>query len=224
MANAGLDDRTETARQSRNGGKYRTNLGRAEARKRSIRKPLQPAPTNACDARSPCARSGTCLASLRPFERPRLFGQRSADPQFVESLRDPGARVLMRLEPALLQARIGVLVPDRIGEVVAEHGRRGLRLIDDAEREIGLGEPLQRLFGMAGRLIFRQNIAETVDRSRIVAVLADNSARSSCPGRRADRASLQLVARVVGIFRFREFLDDLRRRPRRPFRRGPGRA
>ena len=44
---------------------------------------------------------------------------------------------------------VGVLVPAAVGEIVAEHGGGGLRLVDDAERHIGLGQPGQRLLDVA---------------------------------------------------------------------------
>src|SRR6185312_1359399 len=75
-------------------------------------------------------------------------GRGSAQPDLLEGLADPGTLVLGRLAAARFHQRVGVLVPLAVGEVMAEHGSGGLRLVDDAERHIGLGQALQRLLDM----------------------------------------------------------------------------
>ena len=49
-----------------------------------------------------------------------------------------------------------------------EHGGGGLRLVDNAHGEIGFGQALQRLLGLAGVLIFEQHFAEAVDRRGVI--------------------------------------------------------
>src|SRR5262249_4167438 len=61
---------------------------------------------------APVVRLTSAAASREPSEGPA----------------DPGALVLGRLKPALVQQRKGVLVPATVREIVAEHGRRSLRL------------------------------------------------------------------------------------------------
>src|SRR3712207_3894653 len=51
----------------------------------------------------------------------------------AEGLADPGLGVLARLHAAPGQQGMGVLVPGRVGEVVAENGGGGLRLVGDAQ-------------------------------------------------------------------------------------------
>src|ERR1700736_5084379 len=76
-----------------------------------------------------------------------------AKTQFLEGLRNVRARVLGRFDAAGLYKIIGVLVPAAVGKIVPEHGGGGLRLADDTERHIGLGEPGQRFLDMARGLI-----------------------------------------------------------------------
>src|SRR3954470_9589532 len=54
----------------------------------------------------------------------------------LEGFADPGALVFLRLQAARLHQAISVLVPAAIGEIVPEHGGRGLRLEHDAERHV----------------------------------------------------------------------------------------
>ena len=79
------------------------------------------------------------------------------------------AGVLARLEAAGAQQRVGVLVPRLSGEVVPEHGGGGLRLVDDAERHVGLGQAHQRLLDVARGLVLADDVAEAVDRAGVVA-------------------------------------------------------
>src|SRR5213080_3229577 len=67
-----------------------------------------------------------------------------AKTQFLEGPGDVGPLVLARLETAGLYKIIGVLVPAAVRKIVSEHGSGGLRLADDADRHIGLGEAGER--------------------------------------------------------------------------------
>src|SRR6266699_2229329 len=68
------------------------------------------------------------------------------------------------------EQRIAVLVPFAAGVIVAEHGGRAARLVDDAEREIGFGQPVQRLGNMRRRLEIVDDAAEAVDCREILAL------------------------------------------------------
>src|SRR5690242_10664740 len=66
----------------------------------------------------------------RPFGPPRNDGRGALpQPDLLECLADPGALVLVRLEPAALHQPVGFLVPLAVREIVTEHRRRGLRLV-----------------------------------------------------------------------------------------------
>src|SRR5215210_3995428 len=92
-------------------------------------------------------------------------------PDAPESVADPGVVVLPWLDAALGEERMSVPVPLAVRKIVPEHGRRSLRLADDAQRHVGLGEPLERLFHVARRLVLGNNLAEAVDGCRIIAAL-----------------------------------------------------
>src|SRR5215510_5694025 len=84
---------------------------------------------------------------------------------------DPGTLVLRRLKPALIQERKGILVPAAVRKIVAEHGRRSLRLARHTKRQIGLGQPQQRLLNVPRGLIPGDDLLEVVDRAGVVAPL-----------------------------------------------------
>src|ERR1700745_2848146 len=71
----------------------------------------------------------------------------------LEGPRNVAPLILARLETAGLYKIIGVLVPAAIRKIVAKHGRSGLRLADDPDRHIGLGQPRQRFLDMPRGLI-----------------------------------------------------------------------
>src|SRR6267154_1518325 len=89
--------------------------------------------------------------------------------QFLEGLGDIRTRVLARLNTAGLYKIIGVLVPAAIRKIVPEHGSGGLRLADDADRHIGLGEAGERFLDMPRGLVPRHHGLEAVDRRGEVA-------------------------------------------------------
>src|SRR6476469_6333701 len=74
-----------------------------------------------------------------------------------------GTLILARLETAGLYKIIGVLVPAAVRKIVPKYGRRGLRLADDTDRHIALGETEQRLLDMAGGLVARHHGLVAVD-------------------------------------------------------------
>src|SRR3954470_3640833 len=82
-----------------------------------------------------------------------------------------GTLILARLETAGLYKIIGVLVPAAVRKIMPKDGRRGLRLADDADRHIALGEPEQRFLDMAGGLIAGDHGFEAVDGGGVVFLL-----------------------------------------------------
>src|SRR6201999_996417 len=88
-------------------------------------------------------------ASMKGYFLPETY--------LLEGPRNVGPLILARLETAGLYKIIGVLVPAAVRKIVPEHGRRGLRLADDADRHIGFGEPLQRFLDVPRGLILRHH-------------------------------------------------------------------
>src|ERR1700738_811770 len=76
-----------------------------------------------------------------------------AETQFLEGPGDIGTLILARLETAGLYKIIGVLVRAAVGKIMPEHGGGGLRLADDTDLHIGLGQPRQRFFDMPRGLV-----------------------------------------------------------------------
>src|SRR5438034_9753558 len=74
-----------------------------------------------------------------------------------------GTLVLARLETTRLYKIIGVLVPAAVRKIVPKYGRRRLRLADDADRHIGLGQPRQRFLDVPRGLIAGDHSLEAVD-------------------------------------------------------------
>ena len=105
----------------------------------------------------------------------RLLGEGVAD----------GAAIVLGYRPLLLEEVVGVLVPAAVREVVAEHGGRGLRLVDQAHRQIGLDQTLQRLLDVARLLVFDDHNAEAIDRRDIFAALEIVASRPASLCRRA---------------------------------------
>src|SRR5205085_4088904 len=73
--------------------------------------------------------------------------------QFLEGPGNIGPLVLARLETAGLYKIVSVLVPAAVRKVVSKHGGCGLRLADDTDGQIGLGQAVQRFLDMAGGLV-----------------------------------------------------------------------
>src|SRR3978361_444382 len=82
-----------------------------------------------------------------------------------------GTLILARLETAGLYKIIGVLVPAAVRKIVAKDGGGGLRLADDADRHIGLGEPRQRFLDMPRGLVAGDHGLEAVDGGGEVALI-----------------------------------------------------
>src|ERR1700730_1332916 len=138
-----------------------------------------------------------------------------AETQFLEGPGDVGTLVLARLETAGLYKIIGVLVPAAVRKIMSQHGGGGLRLADDADRHIGLGQPGQRFLDMPRGLILGDHGLEAVDRGGVVALFHVIAADIHFAAGQLIARALQLGLGADGIFRRRIFADHL-------FQRGDG--
>src|SRR5712671_5333147 len=136
---------------------------------------------------------------------------------FLEGPGNIGPLILARLETAGLYKIIGLLVPAAVRKIMPEHGRRRLRLADDADRHIGLGEPRQRLLDMAGGLIAGDHGLEAVDRGGVVALLHVVAADVHFLAGELVARAFKLGLGAGGIFRRRIFADHLFQRGDRLF-------
>src|SRR4051812_40502037 len=93
-----------------------------------------------------------------------------AETHFLEGPGDVGTLVLARLETAGLYKIICVFVPAAVRKIVSKHRGGGLRLADDADRHISLGQPCQRFLDVAGGLILRDHGLEAVDGAGVIAL------------------------------------------------------
>src|SRR4051812_37022414 len=132
-----------------------------------------PAPVSPVSTASPRENS-ISSRSIRTMSRiDRRASMRSlflTETHLLEGPGNVGPLVLARLETAGLYKIVGVLVPLAVGKIMPEHRSRGLRLADDADRHIGLGEPGQRFLDMPRGLVARHHGLEAVDRSGEVAL------------------------------------------------------
>src|SRR5437667_2099277 len=86
-----------------------------------------------------------------------------AETHLLEGPGNIGTLVLARLETTRLYKIIGVLVPAAVRKIVPKYGRRRLRLADDADRHIGLGQPRQRFLDVPRGLIAGAHSLEAID-------------------------------------------------------------
>src|SRR6188472_231902 len=130
-----------------------------------------PAPVSPVSTASPRENS-ISSRSIRTMSRiDRRASMRSnflAETYFLEGPGNIGTLILARFETAGLYNIIGVLVPAAVRKIVPKDGRGGLRLADDTDRHIALGEPRQRFLDMAGGLIAGDHGLEAVDGGRVV--------------------------------------------------------
>src|SRR5438477_2834125 len=125
-----------------------------------------PAPVSPVSTANPRENS-ISSRSIRTMSRiDRRASMRSlflAEAHFLEGPRNIGALVLVRLHPAGLYKIIGLFVPATVRKIVAKHGGRGLRLADNTDGEIRLGEAEQRFLDMTRGLVARHHGLEAVD-------------------------------------------------------------
>src|SRR6266851_2397569 len=126
-----------------------------------------------------------------------------------EQAEEPAALLVGRRRAALAGHQVvAVLIPVAARKVVAQHRRRLLRLAFHAERQVALDQAVQRLGHVGGGLVALDHDAIAVDRPDILLVLLVVAAdRHLLAGEMAD-GELDLEARVAGVGRFGEALDD----------------
>src|SRR3954464_2917203 len=133
--------------------------------------PAPVSPVNTARPRENSISSRSIRTMSRIDRRASMRGLFLAETQFLEGPGNIGPLVLARLETAGLYKIIGVLLPAAVRKIVPKHGGGGLRLADDADRHIGLGQPRQRFSDMPGGLILRHHGLEAVDGGGVVALL-----------------------------------------------------
>ena len=110
-----------------------------------------------------------------------------------------------------------VLVPGAVREIVPEHGGRGLRLVHDAERHIGLGQPHQRLFDVPRGLVLRDHGLEAVDGAGVVAPIEIPAADHHFLAGELVARDLDLLFGALGILGIGIFAHHLVERGQRAF-------
>src|SRR4051794_18106186 len=129
--------------------------------------------------------------------------------QFLEGLGDVRTRVLARLNTAGLYKIISVFVPAAVRKIVSQHGGGGLRLADDTDRHIGLGQPRQRFLDMARGLVARDHGLEAVDGGGVVALFHVVAADIHFLAGELVARAFELGLGAGGIFGSRIFADHL---------------
>src|SRR5712664_1000637 len=174
--------------------------------------PAPVSPVSTARPRENSISSRSIRTMSRIERRASMRDQFLAETQFLEGPGDVGTLILARFETAGLYKIIGVLVPAAVGKIVPEHGGSGLRLADDADRHIGLGQPGQRFLDMPRGLILGHHGLEAVDRADIVALLELVAAdRHFLAGKLIARA-FELGLGAVGVFRRRIFANHFLKR------------
>src|SRR3954454_9440977 len=125
--------------------------------------PAPVSPVSTARPRENSISSRSIKTMSRIDRRASMRGKFLTETHLLEGPGNIGTLILARLETTGLYKIIGVLVPAAIRKIVAKDGGGGLRLADDADRHIALGEPEQRFLDMAGGLIPRHHRLVTVD-------------------------------------------------------------
>src|SRR5829696_7310919 len=136
----------------------------------------------------------------------------STQPHLPECATDPGPFAFLRLEPAGPYEPVSSLVPGAVREIVAEHRRRRLRLLHDPERQVRLGQAHQSFFDMARGLILRDYHLETIDRSRVIALVEIVAADHHLLAGDLIASDIDLLLGADRILGVRELADDLLKR------------
>src|SRR6201999_3028452 len=171
--------------------------------------PAPVSPVSTARPRENSISSHSIRTMSRIDRRASMRRQFLAEAPLLEGPADPGSLILARLETARLYKIIGVLVPAAVRKIMPEHGGGGLRLADNADRHIGLGEPLQRFLDMPRGLILGHHGLEAVDRSRVVLLFHVIAADIHFLAGELVAGALELGLGVDGVFRGWIFADHL---------------
>src|SRR5882757_9935274 len=177
------------------------------SRRMDLPAPVSPVKTARPRENSMSSRSIRTMSRIE--RRASMKDQFLAETQFLEGPGNIGTLVLARLETAGLYKIIGVLVPAAVGKIVPEHGGCGLRLADDADRHIGLGQPGQRFLDMPRGLVLGDHGLEAVDGGGVVALVHVIAADVHFAARELVARAFELGLGADGIFRGRIFADHL---------------
>src|SRR6267143_4179732 len=168
------------------------------SRRMDLPAPVSPVSTARPRENSISSRSIRTMSRIE--RRASMRDQFLPETQFLEGPGDIGTLILARFETAGLYKIIGVLVPAAVGKIVPEHGRGGLRLADDADRHIGLGQPGQRFLDMPCGLILGNHALETVDGGGVVAFFHVIAADRHFLASQLIARALELGLGTVGVF------------------------
>src|SRR6266516_1052949 len=180
------------------------------SRRMDLPAPVSPVSTARPRENSISSRSIRTMSRIE--RRASMRDQFLAETQFLEGPGDIGTLILARFETAGLYKIIGVLVPAAVGKIVPEHGGSGLRLADNADRHIGLGEPRQRFLDMPRGLILGYHALETVDRGGVVALFHVIAADRHLLASKLIARAFELGLGAVGVFRRRIFANHFLKR------------
>src|SRR6266850_4755505 len=169
------------------------------SRRMDLPAPVSPVSTARPRENSISSRSIRTMSRIE--RRASMRDQFLAETQFLEGPGNIGTLILARLETTGLYKIIGVLVPAAVRKVVSKHGGGGLRLADDTDRHIGLGQPRQRFLDMPRGLILRDHGLEAVDGGGVVALFHVIAADRHFLARELVARALQLGLGAVGVFR-----------------------
>src|ERR1700704_5565223 len=133
--------------------------------------PAPVSPVSTARPRENSISSRSIRTMSRIDRRASMRGKFLAETHFLEGPGNIGALVFAGLDSTGLYQIIGVLVPLAVRKIVPEHGGGGLRLADDADRHIGLGQPGQRFLDVARGLILGDHGLEAVDGGGVVALV-----------------------------------------------------
>src|ERR1700761_7093982 len=179
--------------------------------------PAPVSPVSTARPRENSISSRSIRTMSRIERRASMPGKFLAEANLLEGPADPGPLILARLETAGLYKIIGVLVPAAVRKIVPKHGRGGLRLADDADGHIGLGQPLQRFLDMPGGLVLGDHGLEAVDGGGVVALFHIIAADGHLLARELVARAFQLGLGADSVFRGRIFADHLFKRGDRLF-------
>src|ERR1700716_4097951 len=163
--------------------------------------PAPVSPVSTARPRENSISSRSIRTMSRIDRRASMRGKFLTETHLLEGPGDIGPLVLARLETAGLYKIIGVLVPAAVRKIVPEHGSRSLRLADDADRHIGLGEAGERFLDMPRGLVPRHHGLEAVDRRGEVALFHIVAADLHLLAGKLVAGAFELGLGAVGVFR-----------------------
>src|SRR5882724_4912716 len=162
--------------------------------------PVSPVSTERPGSISRSRRSMRTTSRIDRFSS--IAARRRASQHTSEDGVEPGAFLPHRLQVLAGQQIVAVLVPVAAGVVVAEHGRGGLRLVLDADRQVALGQALERLRNVGRGLVELDDAAEAVDGGEVLLALEVEAADLHFLAGEVVAGEVELqrrIARVVGV-------------------------